>query len=517
MLLTAFLVSAGLATFAGLGREPGIQIEIEAGYALPEPGDWGNLLANRGWSGRIDITARSARPCRSLRLAATQHPPGQYGEGADFVRLESAGSALRTEGSYLIYPGRPYRIEVTAHCRGGLGEGVRHTASAALRAGLRPCRGPVRILRSTSPAAPLGKELEPGDALELDRTIIVGAPECNGFHATLLPGSTRIGSYRAGGRGDAFSGRSVTVSRGDAHGGDFAVTGTSLVVRPRGISCAHCALPLPSAYAVRSQGTRSVVRVYSGAVDVTGATETVRLTAWHDGFFVCPSSRPCRLVAIRLVQPREPLVIEWRPRQRLRTVLPGAATPPAEALAPPRAETRVVRVAAAAGEPRELVVEWSRGTRRVGRNDHPRPQSGVFVWQRLNGAWRLVHRYGATYQEPYLRARVADVTGDGHRDVLVDRVTGGSAGCGTRSVFASIHGRIKQVFRRSFCEGGIVAGSGGLELQLPVGPCPYRAGGAHCFGGYATTVLRLAGERLVPVGRTVECSLPRLDPQRDCR
>jgi hypothetical protein len=197
-------------------------------------------------------------------------------------------------------------------------------------------------------------------------------------------------------------------------------------------------------------------------------------------------------------------------------VLPGEATPPAEALAPPRASVEVLEVAPAAGEPRELVAQWRRATRPP-RSELPhRDEAGVFIWQHVRGAWRLAFRYRATRWEPYIGAEVADVTGDGHRDVLVGRVTGGTGNCGTRSVFASVRGQVQQVFRRAFCEGSMDSVRGRLVLRLPVGPCPDARGSAHCFGGMATTTLRFDGERFVPVSRTVACVEPRLDARRNC-
>ncbi len=513
LLLTAFVVSAGLATVAGF-REPEIQIDVDVGYALPELEDY-NPPARRIWFGTLDIAARSERPCGSLSVVARRSPSSGY-EHTEFMRLRSAGRRIRGSERYDVAAGQPYWIEVTAECRGGDGDGVRSTAHLTLRAGYRACEGSVRILSSKSPAARVGTTIKSGEALGVDRPVVVGAPECNGFHATLLTGSTRIGSYRPGGRGASFSGRAITVSRGDSHGGDFAIERTPLVVRPRGLRlCPQCALPRPSAYAVRSHGKRAVVRVYSGSVDVTGAAAPLRLREWHDGFFVCAGPQSCRLVAMRLVQPGDRLRIDPLPRPSLRFILPGQAAPLTEALAPPRAASTVTTVPAAGGEPRELVVQWYRETRREGERD-ARGESGVFVWQHVRGAWHLARRYYATRFEPHLRTHVGDVTGDGHRDVLVDRVTGGTGNCGTRIVFASLQGEIRRVYRQNFCEGRIAAEGGRLVQTLPVGPCPHRPGGVHCFGGSATTVLRLVGRRLVPVSRTIECALPRLDPRRNC-
>ena len=56
-----------------------------------------------------------------------------------------------------------------------------------------------------------------------------------------------------------------------------------------------------------------------------------------------------------------------------------------------------------------------------------------------------------------------------------------------------------------------------LEVNVPVGPCPYKYGSAHCSGGRRQETLRWNGTRFVLRRARVECVLPRLDPAHGCR
>jgi hypothetical protein len=108
------------------------------------------------------------------------------------------------------------------------------------------------------------------------------------------------------------------------------------------------------------------------------------------------------------------------------------------------------------------------------------------------------------------------VTRDGHADVLLTEWNGGSGYCGVRRALTSIRGSVQEVYRRSFCETDFAADRGDLRVELPIGPCPYRPGSAHCSGGHRIERWRWDGKRLRLARVDVRCHLPRLDPERGC-
>jgi hypothetical protein len=88
-----------------------------------------------------------------------------------------------------------------------------------------------------------GAEVEAGSVVEVARgRAVVGAPECNGFHALLLPGSTRVGGYDPNGRGEAFTATQLVVMRADEHVGPFFADRMGLQVEAEARRCADCAL-----------------------------------------------------------------------------------------------------------------------------------------------------------------------------------------------------------------------------------------------------------------------------------
>jgi hypothetical protein len=138
------------------------------------------------------------------------------------------------------------------------------------------------------------------------------------------------------------------------------------------------------------------------------------------------------------------------------------------------------------------------------------------VWRRGRGGWRLAADERSTRTEPYLDADLVDMTGDGVADVLVDRETGGSAGCGTRYALVSTAAGAVEAWRRRFCEGGAYVERSSLTTAVGVGPCPRPDGSAHCGGGTETTTYRWDGARLVAARVSIRCSLRRLDPAKSC-
>ena len=68
----------------------------------------------------------------------------------------------------------------------------------------------------------------------------------------------------------------------------------------------------------------------------------------------------------------------------------------------------------------------------------------------------------------YVAPRFADVTGDGHRDVLLPQFYAANHMCGTYRVIATVRGRTRQIFQRSLCETYVRPWRGGLRLDQSV-------------------------------------------------
>jgi len=69
---------------------------------------------------------------------------------------------------------------------------------------------------------------------------------------------------------------------------------------------------------------------------------------------------------------------------------------------------------------------------------------------------------------PYLRVAIADVTGDGHPDVLVEQYPHTNHGCGPHQVVATLaDGKTWRVFKASLCETDLAAAHGLLKLDMP--------------------------------------------------
>lgn len=171
---------------------------------------------------------------------------------------------------------------------------------------------------------------------------------------------------------------------------------------------------------------------------------------------------------------------------------------------------------AAAGIPPQLLVTERRPDPRAS-NDNDISTQWVLLTQRTPEGWRTVYERGFDWAA-FLRVWTGDLTGDDHADVLVVSEEG-SGGCGPHVAIATVRGRTSEIFRRYACESHFAIRSGYLEVDEPVGPCPHRSGGAHCFGGRRTTLLRWTGTRFVRDSERVECSWPKvdLDPANECR
>lgn len=123
-----------------------------------------------------------------------------------------------------------------------------------------------------------------------------------------------------------------------------------------------------------------------------------------------------------------------------------------------------------------IVVGWEAASQ-----DPFRTTRGFVVWRHFEDAgspWRPI--YGAEYRPKTgvlsTHATIADVTGDGQSDVLVDAVSGVTANCGDYTVVDLLTGR--PVFARHVCDTTIEpsASPAGLTVSKAV----YAPGDAHC-------------------------------------
>jgi hypothetical protein len=322
----------------------------------------------------------------------------------------------------------------------------------------------------------------------------------------LFEGEGTVGGYDAHGRGDYFSGSRI-VARGDARAGGFFVERARppATVRPIGRA---------ARYEVRSGPRRVTVRVYDGAVLVSGTNQRkwIRVEADRQTSVLCSTPRRCIPTRPRIFQPSEPWTTP--PNAHLRD-LPrhvAGADPPLSALLPQFAKGTAKRLAATRGEPAQIVVDWSRHVRRAGRSKEL--EQGLIVWQRDATGWQVSYRH--RYPDGLTRElEFGDVTGDGHDDILLTEAQG-TGYCGPRLILGTVAGKVEQIFRRYFCEGEAKIEKGALIFRVPVGPCPYRQGSAHCFGGWRRVVMRWHGRQLVSSKSSIRCNLPRLDPATHC-
>ncbi len=125
-----------------------------------------------------------------------------------------------------------------------------------------------------------------------------------------------------------------------------------------------------------------------------------------------------------------------------------------------------------------------------------RAQRGFVVWRRSAGVapfWRAIAGVGHAADEGVASTRIliADVTGDGVPDALVNEITGGSGACGTWRVVELEGGA--ELWNRGLCDAQVVpaADPAGIEITRAV----FGPGDAHCCpGATRTTVLTYAGD-----------------------
>jgi hypothetical protein len=304
----------------------------------------------------------------------------------------------------------------------------------------------------------------------------------------------------------------VVAIRADAHAGVVRPTNLPVFVRPEGIACAVCALPLPASFGVRAEGARAAVRVYLGAASVVTPVRDVHVRAGQQAFVDC-HERPCRSSGPVLFQPGEPFALEREHPKPLARTIPGASRPPLAVLAPRRSQAQLI-TSGRAGRAKMIAVVWSR-ERRTAPGDVV-TDKGLVVWLRGEDLWRRA--YARRYSQwVMVRVRSADVTRDGQRDFLVTEWNGGSGFCGPRRVLSRMHNGVRVIFALgNLCETDLGAKGGDLVVNTPVGPCPYGDGSAHCYGGIRHDRMRWVGRRFVLFHSLTICHPASLDARRSC-
>ena len=178
----------------------------------------------------------------------------------------------------------------------------------------------------------------------------------------------------------------------------------------------------------------------------------------------------------------------------------------------------VTRVSA---RPPILFVYWERDDDPRNRKDGRIGAAGVVLWRRepFRGGglrWRALYqrRYPAY---AYVDVETGDLTGDRVPEVLHYNEQG-SGGCGAHYVVMALARSAREIFRRQSCESRYRILRRVFMINEPVGPCPVRPAGAHCFGGRRLVRMRWTGTRLMRLSMKTECDWPNLnlDPARNC-
>lgn len=165
---------------------------------------------------------------------------------------------------------------------------------------------------------------------------------------------------------------------------------------------------------------------------------------------------------------------------------------------------------AAGGVPEQVVVTWRRQTHPDDYAEH-----ALVIWQRSSDArhgtsWRRIYqldqyRYAHKIHVENITADVADITGDGHLDVLAYQDTGGTGGCGQYDLLATAAGAVRNVFHASECEDDTVIALRPNALVIDRG-LAYAPGGQHIhpvFKTFRRTLKRWNGQRLVTARRLI--------------
>jgi len=543
LILLALVVALVASGCSHARRERVLAVSISAAIPQPDPED-ANVLGRRQWFVQPEIHVRLLRACSGLifksravaRFDGNRFPRGKVaGEttGGTPEGRHAAGYVYRITDELAADPGDVVHDLATARCEGPNGRVAVGTASRSFRIPPASCNsGPVKaylvrgnVVREDDNVEERPVPLLTGDlvwspfaGLTIPRggRVVLAAPECNGFRMTLFEGRYEAGSYERGGRGDSFFGTRIA-GRGDRHAGGLSVPGRADVL-PLDAPCGrHCPAG-PSEYEVRSSGRRTTVRVSVGTVVLARGSQRVTVAADHQADVLCGTNGRCRVVGPRIFQPKEPWSTPAHVMRRQAVtsfIVPAGTRPRGRRLAPPFAEVKSKLLPAGGGAPAQIFVAWYRELRITGAT---RDEQGIRIWQAqprgTETRWRLV--LARPYQSGLLLGSwTADVSGDRHGDVLVAALQG-SGGCGPWTVFATVRGRVETIFNRDTCEWNVRMRHGDVVVVRPVGPCPYREGSAHCFGGTRTLVERWNGKRLTVVRSSVVCSLKRLDPGSNC-
>jgi hypothetical protein len=141
-------------------------------------------------------------------------------------------------------------------------------------------------------------------------------------------------------------------------------------------------------------------------------------------------------------------------------------------------------------DPEALVVAYA-----VPGADPFRSDRGTIVWRRVDEppAWRAVAWFPTSAASGVLGVDgiVADVSGDGHQDVLMAAYTGGSGAC-ARWTVVDVEAA-DQVFARDLCDGRIDPSPDPVGLSID--QAVYRVGDPHCCpSAFRTTVLTYDGD-----------------------
>lgn len=188
----------------------------------------------------------------------------------------------------------------------------------------------------------------------------------------------------------------------------------------------------------------------------------------------------------------------------------GSSLPPALARARPRAAQLVATWSLSSPRPRLTLIYW-----RLPAGRSAWGTSVLEVWRGAGGGWtRLYERRRPGWTR--FEIETGDVTQDAVSDVLVTEWNGGSGYCGARLLLSVQAGRVHELFRRYYCERQPAVVNDMLLVAEPIGDCPSKFRGAHCYGGLRTQVLAWSGRRRV-IDHTLLRCFAGLRPERFCR
>jgi hypothetical protein len=311
-----------LATSCGARHRSGVHLTLGAAAVTPDSEDTQNRLAERLWL--LDAPVRAHDPsCSALDLSASSR------ETFDGRRDGSAGQL--TFGGLRDYqatgsPGDVLDVHISATCTSGRDRGARATVTRHFEFPPLSCEGgtvPLVALNGRAWVTDDSRDGRPhalrtgdllrangGTSVRLTGSGIVGTQECNGFTATLFPGTTFTGGYDAFGRGMPFLGKHVRLT-GDKHAGGVGVLQTpraqTVWAFTEHAPCRGCSVPLPpSTLEELSNGSYAVVRVEQGVVTVRGAGRPIRLVAGQEVHVTC-RGETCVSTSPQVVRPGEPL------------------------------------------------------------------------------------------------------------------------------------------------------------------------------------------------------------------